>query len=174
MFDETRPERESQSLLSTSIWGNMILKLAYERDPELQKLRGWNKITDVDTATILGGAASGTLGQNIVAIHTLNPPDGLRDSYAPGIAGLALIGMTNIAIISRTGLNFGLRKKIRARQMAIRQRVETILNHLEYSEASCPEAQKELAEIIGDKAAEECIHSWTTSHAVAAVPGIRG
>ena len=39
-----------------------------------------------------------------------------------------------------------------ARQLVIRNQVETILNHLEYLEAACPEAQADLVQIIGERA----------------------
>jgi len=174
MVDEGTHNTESQSLLSNSIWGNMILKMAYDRDPELEKLRGLTKGVNVGTASTLAAAAAGTLPQGTVAIATLNPPDGIPDSYAPGIVGLALIGATNIAFWTRFGLNAGLRRKIRARQLVIRQRVESILHHLEVSATNCSEARKELAEIVGEKAASECIDLWTSSHAVASAPDAGG
>lgn len=167
MLDETEHKAEKQSLLSNSIWGNMILKMAYDRDPELRKLRGITKGVNVSTASTLAAAAAGTLPQGIVAIDTLNPPDGQPDSYAPGYIGLALEGAVGVALLARLGLNAGVRRKIRGRQLAIRQRVEAILHHLEFSETNCPDAQKELAEIIGDKAAAECIDLWRSSHAIA-------
>ena len=174
MVDEGTYKTDSHSLLSNSIWGTMILKMAYDRDPELQKLRGLTKGVNVGTAGTLAAAAAGTLPQGTIAIATLNPPDGIPDSYAPGIVGLALIGATNMALWTRFGLNGGLRRKIRARQLAISQRVESILHHLEFSETNCPDAQKELAEIIGERAASECIVLWCSSHAVASVPPAGG
>ena len=174
MLDETTHSAARRSLLSNSIWGNIILKMVYERDPELQKLRRMTKGVNIGTAGTLAAAASGTLAQGTVSIVTLNPPDGLPDSYAPGIVGLALEGATNVALWTKLGLNAGVRRKVRARQLAIRQRVESILHHLEFSETNCPDAQKQLAELIGEKAASECIDLWHSSHALASAPGAGG
>jgi hypothetical protein len=164
MFDDSLPKGKESPLLSNSIWGNIILKMAYERDPELQKLRHKKSATDIGTSSALAAAAAGTLPQTTVSIVTLNPPDGVPDSYIPGTIGLALEGATNLALWTRVGINASLHKKTKARQLAIRQRVESVLQHLEFSGANCPEAQKQLADIIGENAANECIDLWRSSH----------
>src|SRR5208282_981478 len=100
----------------------------------------------------------------------LNPPNGMPDSYAPGTVGVALEAATNIALWAQLGINTGIRKKVRARQQAIREKVEAILQHLEFSETNCPDAQKQLAEIIGEKASGECMDLWRSSHSLASIP----
>jgi hypothetical protein len=40
-------------------------------------------------------------------------------------------------------------------------------SHLEFSETNCPDAQSQLGEIIGARAASDCIQLWRSSHATA-------
>ena len=115
------------------------------------------------TAGAVSTAVAGTLGQNIASLAVLNPQQG-NDSYLPGALGLGLSGLVNVAFDGSMLINWRLQKKIKARQLVIREKVETILNHLEYSEASCPQAQSELGEIIGQRAASDCLKMWHMSH----------
>jgi hypothetical protein len=172
MLDEETHDTsaDKDSLLSNSIWGNLILKIAYNRDPQLQKLSRRMKGVNIATGGAIAAGAVGIVPQSIVSIYTLNPPDGVQDSYAPGSVGVALETVTNVALIARLGLSYGLRKKVRQRQTEIRSKVESILQHLEYSQSNCPDARKQLTELIGEKAADECLSLWQSSHALASVP----
>jgi len=174
MLDDTESSTKSKGLLTESIWGNIILKMAYQRDPVIRKLLGHQKDVDLMTATAFNSAVSGTLAQNIVSQATLNPPDGQFDSYLPGSLGLGFSSLVNVALDTSIVLRWGVRRKIRARQKEIRVKVEGILEHLEYSVAECPEAQRDLTGIIGDRAARECVQLWQSSHAVAAAPEGKG
>jgi hypothetical protein len=158
---------KNKSSLSDSIWGNIILKMAYQRDPELQKLRKHIRGVNDITAGTVGTAVGGTLAQNVISMACLNPAPGISDSYLPGGLGLGLSGLVNIVFDGNIVVSWRLKNKIKARQIAIRNNVETILNHLEYSETNCPEAQTELAGIIGPRAASDCIQLWRSSHATA-------
>ena len=158
-------EGENRICLSDSLWGNIILKMAYQRDPQIQKLTRHIKGVNTLTGGTIAGTVGGTLAQNIVSMGTLNPPHGQSDSYLPGSLGLGLSGLVNVVFDSSLVVNWHLKKKIKARQLIVRQKVETILNHLEYSEATCPQAKIELAEIIGKRAADDCIQLWRSSHA---------
>jgi len=160
-------ESKNNSSLSDSLWGNIILKMAYQRDPQIQKLVRHIKGVNAVTGTAIAGAVGGTLAQNIISMGTLNPPPGQLDSYLPGSFGLGLSGLINVVFDGSMLINWRLKKKIKARQLVVRQKVETILNHLEYSETACPQAQIELAEIIGNRAAGDCIKLWRSSHAAA-------
>lgn len=174
LLDEVAEKPPADSLLSNSIWGNIILKLAYDRDPELAKFKRTTRGVNAGAAATLAAAASGTLPQSVMSIYTLNPPDGVPDSYAPGIVGVVLEGATNLALLAQLGINRGVRNKVKARQRAIRDKVEGILHHLEFSETNCPDARQQLTEIIGDKAAGECMDLWRSSHTLASVPAPGG
>jgi len=155
------------STLTDSIWGNMILKIAYGRDQQLQKYRKKLRLGDNITTGSLFGIAGGTLAQTICSTATLNPPAGMTDSYAPGLIGLSLDVAANVTFGSRAFLNYKLKKEMRARQIFVKNQVEKILVHLENSETKCPDAQGDLSKIIGDRAAGECIQLWQSSHEVA-------
>ncbi len=156
-----------RSLLSNSIWGNIILKMAYARDPEVLRLANKLKITNLGSTSGLMCVAGGTAAQGVVGISTLNPPDGLPDSYAPGIVGLGLEAAVLMIFAGGPLVQHKYRKALKARQLAIRQQVEQILQHLEYSKTECSDAQKELATLVGDRGAQECVQLWQSSHRLA-------
>jgi hypothetical protein len=159
----------SKGLLSDSIWGNMILKMAYSHDQELQRLLRKRRHFGSAAYGALGVISGGTLGQNISSIALLNPAPGFEDSYAPGIVGLALDGVTNVVISGGMLVRHAQQKRITARRREIRSQVEAILEHLEYSASNCTEAQHDLAELIGERGAQECIQLWQSAHVAAAV-----
>ncbi len=164
------PNSSSSSSLTESIWGNIILKLAYQRDPELQKLSKKLNISNIASVNALACIAGGTIGQNVASMACLNPPDGIEDSYAPGTVGLALNTVTNVVFSARIMASHGFRKKMKERQLVIRQRVERLLDHLEYSKTDCSEAQTELVTLIGDRASKECLQLWQSSHLATTEP----
>jgi len=167
MVEEEDRARGSKSPLGDSIWGSIILKMAYQRDPEIQRLLGHRNGVNMLTNAAFGGVVGGTVAQNIISLSVLNPPAGQSDSYLPGSLGLGLSGVVNIGLNAQSLVNWRLTHKIRQRQAAVRLRVENILHHLEFSESSCPQAQSDLAEIIGPRAASDCIKLWQSSHALA-------
>jgi hypothetical protein len=169
MMETNNTTGKTGSLLSDSIWGNLILKMAYQRDEKLQKLSKNLNGANAATTYAIAGVAGGTMAQNVVSMCALNPPVGIEDSYVPGSIGLGLDGATNIAFGARMLLNYRARKKIQARKLVIREQVEAILHHLEYSQTNCPQSQKELAQIIGERAARDCIQLWQSSHVTAAL-----
>jgi len=160
-----------RSLLSNSIWGNIILKMAYARDPEIVKLANKLRITNLGSTSGLMCVAGGTAAQGVVGIATLNPPDGVPDSYAPGIVGLGLEAAVLMIFAGGPLVQHKYRKALKARQLAIRQEVEQILQHLEYSKTECSDAQKELANLVGDRGAQECVQLWQSSHRLALTTG---
>jgi hypothetical protein len=141
--------------------------MAYARDPELIKLSKKLHRSNSMSSGAIGLIAGGTLGQNITSLATLNPPDDMPDSYVPGSIGLGLDGAINIALTSRILLKHRYHVRMRVRQDELREEVEAILKHLEFSETSCPEAQHDLARIIGDRGAQDCIVLWRSSHVIA-------
>lgn len=141
--------------------------MAFDRDNELQKFRKKLKITNTTTSGALLGVAGGTLSQTISSTVTLNPDPGMTDSYAPGIVGMSLDASASLIFGGRALFNSRYKKAMRARQVVVRRRVESILDHLEKSETACVQAQSDLSEIIGERAARDCIQLWQSSHALA-------
>jgi len=171
MMQEDSEVNRTSSLLSESVWGNMILRMAYKRDERLQKLS--KKLgTGYDLANLtIFGIAGGTLAQNIISQATLNPPPPQFDSYLPGSLGLGMSSLLTVNFGAISLWRFAIQRKVRVRQLEIIKVVESVLQHMEYSETECPEAQKQLAELIGDRAARECEKLWRTSHVMASLPG---
>lgn len=160
---------QSRDLLSDSIWGNMILKMAYSHDEELQRLLRKQRHISSGSYVALGAISGATLGQNISSIALLNPPDGVPDSYAPGIVGLVLDGAVNTVIGGNILLRHVQQKRIKARRREIRSQVAAILEHMEFSASNCPDAQKDLAQLIGERGAQECLQLWQSSHVASAL-----
>ena len=158
------------STLSDSLWGSIILKMAYQRDTQIQKLAKHLGRVNVLTGGVINTAVAGTLGQNIVSLAVLNPDQG-NDSYLPGALGLGLSGLVCVAFDGSMLMTWRLQKKLRVRQLAVKEKVETLLNHLEYSGASCPDAQTDLAEMIGERGAADCLKLWQLAHSQIASSG---
>jgi hypothetical protein len=170
MIDTEPHDAKKGSLLTESIWGNLILKMAYARDPELQKLLRKLHISAAATSGSIGLIAGATLGQNVSSLALLNPPAGTQDSYVPGGIGLGLDGAINVALTARILLLHKYRQRMKVRQNELREQVEAILQHLEFSETSCPQAQHDLVQIIGERGAQDCIALWQSSHVLATNP----
>jgi hypothetical protein len=170
--DSSTKDRSKVSPLGESMWGSIILKMAFQKDPQLQKLTRHLKGANALTSAAMYTAVSGTLGQNIVSLAVLNPDQG-NDSYLPGSIGLGCSSLMTVAFDASILFNWRLSKKIKARQLAIEKHVYSIVDHLEYSQASCPDAQKELTEIIGPQGAADLIKMWQLGHNQLASTGIK-
>lgn len=162
---------QDASLLTDSLWGNLILELAYERDTQLSRLAKKVKLMNFATTTSVLGIAGATLAQSISAVYVLNQPSGVPDSYAPLNVGLATSGAMIALIAARLYCGHQLGKHIRQRQFQIKGRVESILAHLEYSQAQCTLAQAQLEDLIGQRASNEWIQLWESSHKMVANNG---
>jgi hypothetical protein len=160
-------QKKNRSLLTDSLWGNLILELAYQRDKELAKLAKRMNIVNLGTNASIGSIAVGTLGQGVAALSTLNPPTGHEDSYGPGILGTTLSTVTIMTFVARMYFNHKMQKDVQDRQIAIRTQVESVLNHLERSDSKCPDAQKNLTDLIGERASREWLQLWQSSHQLA-------
>jgi hypothetical protein len=160
-------QKKNKSLLTDSLWGNLILELAYQRDKELAKLAKRMNLVNLGTNASIGAIALGTLGQGVGALATLNPPSGHEDSYGPGIVGTTLSTVTIMTFAARMYFNHKMQKDVQERQIAIRTQVESVLNHLERSDSKCPDAQKDLTELIGERASHEWLQLWQSSHQLA-------
>lgn len=164
---ESGSKKKDKALLTDSLWGNLILEMAYQRDQPLHKLAKQMNILNLGTMASIGTIAGGTLSQGIIALQTLNPPDGHEDSYTPGIIGTTLSTATILTFVARMYFNHKMQKSVQDRQIAIRTRVETVLDHLERSESKCTDAQKDLTDLIGDRACHEWLQLWQSSHKLA-------
>lgn len=159
--------RKDKSVLTDSLWGNLILELAYQRDPELQRIAKRSNLVGLGTLGAIGGIAGGTLAQGISALYVLNPSPGHNDSYTPLIIGTALSSVTLMVFAARILLNNKIVRQISNRQFAIKAHVEAILAHMEASGAKCDAAKRELTGLIGERACREWVDLYRSSHQLA-------
>ncbi|HEY9775769.1 MAG TPA: hypothetical protein V6C81_18550 [Planktothrix sp.] len=160
-------KRKDTTLLTDSLWGNLILEMAYQRDTELSAIMHKMNILNNATLVSIGAIAAGTLAQGITSIATLNPPDGLPDSYVPGSLGIAFSCATIATFGARTYYGHQFQKHIHDRQMQLRDETEAVLAHLEHSNGTCPQAKDQLRSLIGERACEEWLQLWKSSHTLA-------
>lgn len=186
----TEPAAQMSGALSDSLWGNLILQMAYARDRELYSSVRKLKFSDNLTLASIYGIAGVSVAQSITGLVTLNPGGGHgtshnvdtgsegehqhaaandnqhNDSYAPGILGLISSGSTLAALGLRFYFGHRYSKKIKTRQQEIRSRVESILARLEKGE-SPEQLRVELLPLIGERATREFNQLWRSSHQVA-------
>ena len=155
-------------LITDSLWGNLILDMAYQRDSQLRKIYKRFGLVNMGTMAAVAGIAGGTLAQGIVALATLNPQQG-NDTYLPGAIGIGMSGLTIVTFVGRALINRHLAKCLRNRQLEIKHRVEAVLAHLEEENGIGSESKKELVDLIGERAANEWLQLWTSSNAVASL-----
>ena len=162
-------KQKGELLLTDSLWGNLILDLAYQRDPELRKLAKRLNLVNLGTMGAITGIAGGTLAQGIIALSVLNPPDPKSDSYLPGALGVGFSGITILTFAGRTVLNQVIAKGLRKRQLEIKHQVESILAKIEDSHGENPQAQAQLISLIGERATNEWLQLWRSSNVIATV-----
>ncbi len=170
MVRDTETNGKKQLPLSDSLWGSIILKMAYQRDPEIQKLARHMRRVNMLTGGAFFTAVSGTLAQNTISLAVLNQDQG-NDSYLPGSLGLGLSSLMMLSFDGSMLMGWRLQKKLKVRQLAIKEKVEGLLNHLEFSASACPDAQKDLAEMIGQEGAADCLKLWGLAHSQIASSG---
>ncbi len=162
--------RKNSAIMTDSLWGNLILQMAYQRDEKIKKLSKRLGLVNLGTMVAVSAIAGGALAQGIDSLYMLNPSDGHLDSYTPGIIGVSLSGATLLTFGTKIALTYKYQRQLKARQKELKQQVEKLLNHLEYSDSKCDEARKELTDLIGERATREFMQIWQSSHAVAAKP----
>jgi hypothetical protein len=160
-------KRKSEALITDSLWGNLILDMAYQRDPDLSKLMKKMNYMNYGTMGAISGIAAGTLAQGIIALTTLNPPAGIEDSYVPGGIGVGLSAATIATFAARMYFGHRFQVEVRNKQLQIKDRVENVLTHLEHSNCDCEDAKKELIGLVGSRASNEWLQLWRSSHKLA-------
>jgi hypothetical protein len=162
-------KQKGELLITDSLWGNLILDLAYQRDLQLKKIAKRLNLVNWGTTAAVTGIAGGTLAQGIIALSTLNPPEGQSDSYLPGAIGVGFAGLTLVTFTGRTVINQVLMRRLRNRQLEIKHQVESILARFESSQGDSPDAKNELVGLIGERAANEWVQLWRSSNVVASL-----
>ncbi len=192
LLEETSGSSKLKGVVSESLWGNLILNMAYQRDKELQKLVKRQSLANLLTLGAVAGVSGLAIAQNVTTLSTLGGAahahadgggdegassgghdEGHSDSPAPGIIGLVASGTTIGALLGQIYINHRYKKKVKARQMFIRQQVDEILGQLD-SGLEEGDTQQKLVQLIGKRATREFMQLWQSSHVIAGKPSIQG
>lgn len=163
--------------VSDSLWGNMLLNMAYSRDDVIQE--AMKKLGRVNVLTFLGvAAATGLdLAQSVTTLATLNQGESHHDaggegehhahhdSAAPAIMGIVGSGITLATLGGQTVMIKRYERRISERQKVIVDQVSHILSDLEQG-AEDAHVRPELAGLVGDRATGEFLQLWHVVHPV--------
>lgn len=172
----------SRKSYSDSLWGNMLLNMAFARDEELQHFgRRLGQINALTMMTVMGVSGLG-LAQNIYAHnHTSEPvtvdvtpahhPGGEDHVHIPGekpnkiptTMGIIGSGVTLGALGVRAVAGKAYTTKIVNRQTKIRDHVDSILDRLEQGVPG-EAVQGELVSLVGQRASSEFLLLWKAVH----------
>ena len=158
---------KGEALITDSLWGNLILDMAYQRDPEIKKIMKRLNIVNLGTMGVVSAVAGGTLAQGIITLATLNPQPGHNDTYLPSSIGVGMAGLTLVTFVGRAAINHCLVTQMRNRQLVIKHQVEAILARFESSRGENTAAQTELTVLIGERAANEWAQLWRSANVLA-------
>jgi hypothetical protein len=198
----TMKRKKDSSVLSDSLWGNLILEMAVQRDREIKSLTKKMNIVNVGTMAAILGIAGGSLAQSVTSLATTNggghgatgtgtPVPKLenhghgwhfheleeaghdhgstadhQDSIAPSVLGIALSGATLATFTARIYFGHKYGKKLKQRQLVIRNQIEQILHDLEHPD-NHTDVESQLASLIGPRATGEFLQLWQSSHQLA-------
>jgi hypothetical protein len=172
----------SRPTYSDSLWGNLLLSMAYQRDPELQKLI--KRMGHVNTVTLLSvaGVSGLALAQSIYSYRQIEPKvydvtpahhagghDHIHmaeESRIPSTLGIIGSGATMLTLGVRAVANLRYGKKIQHRQQAIIRRIDNILGRLEEG-ASPALIELDLSQLVGARACSEFLALWRSVHSQA-------
>ncbi len=168
----------SKKTTSESIWANMLLPMAYERDVDIQKyLKRQNRMNAFTFLTIGGVSAMG-LAQSIVGLNTMHGQEHIPvemhedgeghvhlhgDSKIPATMSIVSSGLTLATLGGKYAFDQLNGRKIVARQLVIKEQIEGILSQLKSGEPYA-HVSAQLAGLIGPVATEEFEAIWTQAH----------
>jgi len=170
-------DESAESEVSDSLWGNLLLSMAYRRDEQLKGLvKKMGLSNNLFLASIAGVSGLG-LAQSITGLATLNQYEvgevhhedgghgggGHRESLAPSVMGLVGSGATLLSIGAHVFLEHRYKKQIKTRQRVINHEVLHILEDLE-SGINQELVQPRLVALVGARASGEFFQLWRAAH----------
>ncbi|WP_373531058.1 hypothetical protein [Vampirovibrio sp.] len=172
-------DENSQDEVTDSLWGNLLLSMAYRRDESLKGLvKKMGVSNNLFLASIAGVSGLG-LAQSITGLATLNQHKaggahheegehvggggGHRESLAPSVMGLVGSGATLVSIGAHVFFEHRYKKQIKARQLVINHQVLHILEDLENG-TNQELVQPQLASLVGPRATGEFLQLWRAAH----------
>lgn len=166
-----------KSILSESLWVNLLLSMAYQRDAQLQKYA--RRMGQVNTFTLLSVVGVSALGltQSIVSLHNTHDARSLEvedhngdlhahqeaDSRVPATLGLIGSGATIATLGVKAVWDGVYGHKLAKRQAELQVEVASILEALN---AGTPfrEISGALSSLIGETATQEFQGLWQAAH----------
>ena len=160
ILSATAKKAAPQNPVSTSLWGNLLLNMAYQQDTQLQK---WMKTMGrVDNFTLLSVAAISSLGvaQSIDTLATLQ-----QDPHPvhPVVLGLVGTGTSIGSLAVRLAVNHHYSKLIAKRQSMIQDQIRGILAQLKEG-IPFAHIQDALSSLVGTEATQEFSEIWQATH----------
>lgn len=152
------------AVISDSLWGNLMLEIAINRDPVLDKYGVMVKLMNIGVMTGLYAVAMGTVYQTIYATASMNPPAPHLDSTAPGIAGIVFSGVAVITGASKFIIGHELSSHIQKREIWIRDTLDSATTKLAASHCEDAAALQQLKDLIGERASGEWVQIWRATH----------
>ncbi len=168
------------SAVSSSLWGNMLLNMAYQMDPEIRKIA--SRIGAVNNLTLLSIAGVSGLGlaQSVYSYRQIEPPLTVNvteahhhgghdhvhmppDSKVPSTLGMIGSGVTLATLGVNAVMNKRYSRKLRNRQLLIKEQVEGILAQLREN-GPTEGLRQDLAALVGPLAADEFLVLWQVTH----------
>jgi hypothetical protein len=167
-----------RTVLTDSLWGNLLLSMAYQRDAEVQKYV--KRLGRVNTLTFLSIAGISGLGlaQSIVSLSSLKGSETLpvmghddgdshvhtnAQSRVPATLGVIGSGTTVLTLGIKAILDGYYSKRLSARQALIQNQMTHILDQFEAGDIS-PETKTQLTQLVGQRATKEFLQLWEASH----------
>lgn len=162
-----------------SLWGNLLLQMAYQRDPEIARLVKRAKVVNGLTMLSIMGVTGLGLAQSIHAHNSANtkvseshhPGDHDHvhmspESRVPSTLGIISSGLTIASLGVRSIANKHVSHQVAKRQKAIQANIFSILDRLEQSGPDTPDTnvRQELSTLIGPRASSEFLALWLATH----------
>jgi hypothetical protein len=167
--------------LTDSLWGNLLLMMAVQRDEEMTRLAKKMKRTQVlstlSIASALGlGMASSIVSisqnaervVNVTGAHSVGGHDHVHippNSNTPATLSLVGSGVALATLGVQSYLTHRYEKKFQTRQKTLADKLAAILTRLENGEQSAA-VKVDLTPLVGDKAAGEFMQLWDATHSL--------
>ncbi len=172
---------QKATVVTDSLYGTMLLTMAYQRDEELQKLVRCSGRVNAMTMVGVAGISGLALGQSIYSYRNVEPqtidvtpahhPGGhdhvhmSAESKVPSTLGIIGSGVTLAALGVQAIFNKVYAKKIEKRQAELQAQVENILSRLEAGNENYQGAQQDLSLLVGERASREFLALWKAVYA---------
>lgn len=172
----------SKRSYSDSMWGNILLNMAFARDEELQRLS--KRLGQINSVTMLSlvGVSGLSLAQGIYGFNHQAEPQSIdvipahhpgghdhvhipaeKTDRVPSTLSIVGSGVTIGMLGLRAMFGKAYTIKIVNRQVAIRDSVDSILDRLDQGIATSS-VQSELVKLVGERASSEFLMLWRVVH----------